>query len=94
MSADVVRLTAVRDKQLTTTLRQLLEIAERGELRGYELAAEDVRGNERFFVVGSYKARPQHGAQAAMRLAMRMGNLADRRQEENDDDDTMTGSSV
>jgi hypothetical protein len=91
MTAEVVRLTAARDRQLTTTLRQLLELAERGELRGYELAAEDIRGSEKFFVVGSYKARPQHGAQAAMRLAMRMGNLADQRQE---DDDTLTGHRV
>jgi hypothetical protein len=67
---------------MVASLRQLLEIAEKGELRGFEFSVEDIRGREKFCALGSYKRRPSHGAQAAMRLAMRMASLEDKRQEE------------
>lgn len=87
--ASVVSLAAVRDREMILALRQILEIAERGELRGVEFSVEDVRGKEKFCALGSYKRRPAHGAQAAMRLAIRMAGLEDQRQE--DEDSTLTG---
>lgn len=85
MLAVVVQLASVRDKQMVATLRQLLEIAEKGELRGVEISAEDVHGKEKFFAEGTYRRRPSHGAQAAMRLAMRMAGLEDQRQQDEED---------
>lgn len=82
MSAEVVRLAAVRDREILLALQQLTALAQKGELRGFQFSVEDVHGKEKLCALGSYSRRPAHGAQAAMRLAMRMGHLEDQRQEE------------
>lgn len=78
--AEVVSLAGYGSKQIADLLRQLSVIAERGELRGVQIAVEDIRGTEKFCARGSYERNPRHGVQAALRLAMRMGYRADQRE--------------
>lgn len=61
-------------EETETVLSYLLSRAKTGECQGISLCAH-INGAERVFITGKYLRNPAHGANAALRMSVRLAQL-------------------